>query len=710
MSERKRLFLLICIMVTACLSVGGIAIFLLYRTAFEEERVRLVETAQSQARLIEAVARFDSLYSRDYPEGPEQATLSQIIDAHSEYKGFGKTGEFTLARRKEDKIVFLLRHRHAGLQNPKPILFSSQLAEPMRQALLGLSGTVVGLDYRGKKVLAAHEPVRELNLGIVAKIDMAEVQKPFIRSGLLGLGVAMLVVLAGAGLFVRIGNPIIRELEDRSANLTTANEKMKREINERKAAVAALRISEERYRDLYENAPNGYFSVSSTDGSVLECNSTALQLLGYDRRTIAGLKVFDLYADTPDNKSNVERVFKHFKAGKDVRDIELQMRRKTGESVWISLSVKPVKDRDGNVTESRSMVMDISERKRTEEALRDSENRFRALTVLAPVGIYLTDKNGRYQYVNERWLKMSGMSYEEAWGDGWVKGLHPDDRDLVLRAWEKMVESEGEWGLEYRFQTPQGKTTFVLVLGLASPMRDDDGQITGYIGANADITYLKETERQLMVSLNEKDVLLKEVHHRVKNNIQIVSGLLNISSMKTSNQEAKDVLQDARSKVFSMALIHSQLYQQEQLDAIDMGTYTHRLMGQLSNAYNDRGRSIRTVVEPSDVYLTLNQAIPCSLVINELVSNALKHAFTERQKGTVAVSVSGIDDNMVTIKVKDDGIGIPEGTAIDKPKTMGLELVKGLVNQLGGTVQFRQDKGTEVTVKFKSVKEEKQYA
>ncbi|MBW2266753.1 MAG: PAS domain S-box protein, partial [Deltaproteobacteria bacterium] len=337
-----------------------------------------------------------------------------------------------------------------------------------------------------------------------------------------------------------------------------------------------------------------------------------------------------------------------------------------------------------------------------------SENRFRALTVLAPVGIYLTDKNGRYQYVNERWLKMSGMSYEEAWGDGWVKGLHPDDRDLVLRAWEKMVESEGEWGLEYRFQTPQGKTTFVL--GLASPMRDDDGQITGYIGANADITYLKETERQLMVSLNEKDVLLKEVHHRVKNNIQIVSGLLNISSMKTSNQEAKDVLQDARNKVFSMALIHSQLYQQEQLDAIDMGTYTHRLMGQLSNAYNDRARSILTVVEPSDVYLTLNQAIPCSLVINELVSNALKHAFTERQKGTVAVSVSGTDDNMITIKVKDDGIGIPEGTDIDKPKTMGLELVKGLVNQLGGTVQFRQDKGTEVTVKFKSVKEEKQYA
>jgi hypothetical protein len=153
MSERKRIILLICIMATACLTVGGIAIFLLYRTAFEEERARLVETAQSHARLIEAVARFDAIYSKDYPAGPEKATLSQIADAHEHYRGFGKTGEFTLARHEKDHIVFLLSHRHLDLQSPKPVLFRSPLAEPMRRALSGLSGTVLGLDYRGQIIV-----------------------------------------------------------------------------------------------------------------------------------------------------------------------------------------------------------------------------------------------------------------------------------------------------------------------------------------------------------------------------------------------------------------------------------------------------------------------------------------------------------------------------------------------------------------------------
>ena len=156
MGERKRFFLLILIMAATSLIVVGIAISLLYRAAIQEERSRLVETAESQARLIEAVARFDTVYSKDYPEGAEKATLSQIVDAHKRYKGFGHTGEFTLARHEGDHMVFLLSHRHFDLENPKPVLFNLPLAEPMRRALSGLSGTVIGLDYRGENVLAAY--------------------------------------------------------------------------------------------------------------------------------------------------------------------------------------------------------------------------------------------------------------------------------------------------------------------------------------------------------------------------------------------------------------------------------------------------------------------------------------------------------------------------------------------------------------------------
>ena len=240
MGEKKRIFSLIFIMAASSLIVAGVAITMLYRTAFKEEQARLVETAQSQARLIEAVARFDEKYSKDYPEGPEAATLSQIIDAHEHYTGFGKTGEFTLSKKEEDNIVFLLSHRHFDLDRPRPVPFKSELAEPMRMALLGRSGTVVGLDYRGEVVMAAHEPVAELDLGIVAKIDLSEIRAPFIKAGAIAGLFTVLVVLAGASLFIKITNPMIKKLETRTVKLQTMTDEMRREIEERKRIEEAL--------------------------------------------------------------------------------------------------------------------------------------------------------------------------------------------------------------------------------------------------------------------------------------------------------------------------------------------------------------------------------------------------------------------------------------------------------------------------------------
>jgi PAS domain S-box-containing protein len=244
MGERKRLFLLILIMTTVSMVVAGITVYVLYDTSFEQQQERLVETAQSQARLIEAVARFDAAHERidpeSYPGGATVATLSQIIDAHSHYRGFGETGEFTLARRAGDDIFFLLRHRHFDLDQQKSVPLDSDLAEPMRRALSGLSGTVVGLDYRGETVLAAHEPVAELGFGIVAKIDLSEIRAPFIRAGLMAICAALLVVFVGAVVFLRVSNPIMKRLQERTAELMKANEHLELEIQERKGAEEAL--------------------------------------------------------------------------------------------------------------------------------------------------------------------------------------------------------------------------------------------------------------------------------------------------------------------------------------------------------------------------------------------------------------------------------------------------------------------------------------
>ncbi len=222
MRPRKRILLLIFIMFSIVLVVETITIGILYQTAIAEEKSRLKEAAKSQARLIEAVARFDEVYSRNYPYGARQATLNQIKDAHSRYAGFGTTGEFTLSKRENAQIVFLLSHRHHDLNNPKPIPWNSGLAEPMRMALSGKSGTMIGRDYRGEKVLAAYEPVAELNLGIVAKIDLAEIRAPFVEASLISGFFAIVAIVSGAGLFIKITSPILKGLQNTVAKLEKA--------------------------------------------------------------------------------------------------------------------------------------------------------------------------------------------------------------------------------------------------------------------------------------------------------------------------------------------------------------------------------------------------------------------------------------------------------------------------------------------------------
>jgi hypothetical protein len=227
MIPRKRFLLLVTIMVIITLSVEAVAIRLLYRTALDEERERLAEIAQSQARLIEAIARFDRRQSGTHGKSNYQATLSQIIDAHKHYSGFGRTGEFTLGRREGDHIDFVMSHRHYDLEHLKPVPLGSRLAEPMQAALAGRSGTMIGVDYRGATVLAAFEPVAELGLGIVAKIDLAEVRRPFSRAILASSAVGVLTVVIGAWLFFALTNPLIHKLERTNADLQRSLDKVK---------------------------------------------------------------------------------------------------------------------------------------------------------------------------------------------------------------------------------------------------------------------------------------------------------------------------------------------------------------------------------------------------------------------------------------------------------------------------------------------------
>ena len=427
MNEKKRVFTLIAIMAAVVVSVFCIASYLLYRTAFKEQEERLMETVRSQARLMEAMARFVTAHVPDYPGGSMKAALSQVIDGHGRYKGFGKTGEFTLARREGNNIVFLLHHRHYDLDELESVSFDSNRAEPMRQAFSGKSGTMVGMDYRGRPVVAAYSPVWALNLGIVAKIDLAEIRAPFLKTGAIVLGLSLLMILGGTGLFIGVTNPMIRKLQE----------------------------SEERYRNLYNYAPNAYFSISAADGSILSCNAAAEKLLGYDRSSFVRMKAIDLYANTPFGKQKAQAVFERFRSGETLDNSELQMKHKDGRLVWINLSVYPIRDLDGNVIESRSIATDISRLKEIQETLEKSEGRLKLIIEKNADAILVISRDGIVRFANPAAELLLGRTALELMGTDigfpvigeeipYIDILHPSGAQIfvAMRAVEIMWEGE----------------------------------------------------------------------------------------------------------------------------------------------------------------------------------------------------------------------------------------------------------------------------
>lgn len=227
MNPQRRVILLVIIMSALVLATLVVSISILYRTAIRQEAIRLAETAKSQARLVEAIASLDKKYNNYSSLYAKEVALSKIREAHSKYEGFGVTGEFTLAEKQNDQIVFLLNHRHYDLDNPKPVPWDSTFAEPMRLALSGKSGEIIGLDYRGVTVIAAHEPVGELNWGIVAKIDLSEVRLPFIRSTLITSIFALIFIGLGVSIFFKITNPILIQLSDTVQTLQNALSEVK---------------------------------------------------------------------------------------------------------------------------------------------------------------------------------------------------------------------------------------------------------------------------------------------------------------------------------------------------------------------------------------------------------------------------------------------------------------------------------------------------
>jgi len=417
MSEQKRLFLLIVTMITCCLVIAGVTISILYKTAIKEERARLIETAQGQARLLESIVRFNAIYVKNFPKGPNTLTLRQIIDAHNYEAAVGKT-EFVVSKKEGKNIVFLLRHRHADHSRPDPVPFESKLAEPMRRALSGQSGSLIGSDYHGQTVLAAYEPLKELNLGIVAKVDMSEVRAPFVKAGLIVVFFTGLVVSIGAGLFLRVTNPMIRQLEERTVELEKLNDEIEQrvihrtseikavnaqlraEIEEREHAEKSLRKSEEKYRLLVKMLP-GVLYKGYPDWRVEFVDKKLEAITGHDpdKFNSGRSKWSDIIVE--EDLETVRESFIQALKTEKLYTREYRIRDVTGEIKWIQDRGHIVCNHLGALDYIIGVFYDITDRKRQESEYQKTKNLLQKVFDGVPDPLVLIDESLKVRIINQ---------------------------------------------------------------------------------------------------------------------------------------------------------------------------------------------------------------------------------------------------------------------------------------------------------------------
>jgi len=360
------------------------------------------------------------------------------------------------------------------------------------------------------------------------------------------------------------------------------------------------------------------------------------------------------------------------------------------------------------------LIRHVTERRQAEKARRDSEERFRSIYKESPIGIELYDSDGKLLEINEACLDMFGVADVEE-----IKGFDlfedPNVTDELKERLRKGETVRYEVAFDFErvkkfglYETTKAGVVYLSVLITPLGVKGE-GALCGYLVQVQDIDKQKRAEELIKASLRDKEVLLKEIHHRVKNNLQVISSLLDMTGMRIHDQQANDLITDARSKIHTMALIHARLYRSERFDQIDMRNHILELVGYLSQVYSER-EGITPVVEPTSVNLAITQAIPCALVLNEVISNAFKHAFKQGQKGIIEISIKRSDSDTIFIRVKDDGIGIPEEVDIYKTDSLGLKLLRNLVhNQLKGKIDLKRDKGTEFIIEFKTLEERTEY-
>lgn len=491
------------------------------------------------------------------------------------------------------------------------------------------------------------------------------------------------------------------ELEDkvreRTAQLTGLNEELGREVEDRRTAEAKLRESEERYRAVVEDQIE-LVSRLRADGTFLFVNDVYCRTFGKSADEIIGQRWVPVAH--PDDVPAVEAELAKLSPEHPVVRVENRVFDGEGRVRWMEFVNRGFFNPSGELTEIQSVGRDVTERILAEEQLRHSEQRMRLAMEAAQVSTWDWDiAAGKVVWSDnlEAYLGMAPGTFDGTF-DAFQALVHPDDRQQIAAALDEALQQRNAYQVEFRMIRPDGSVRWTATKGRA--FYDPQGRPVRMLGVDVDITERKEAENSIRAALVERETLLKEVHHRVKNNLQVISSLLHLQSQHTTDQASEELFRESQHRVRSMALVHERLYRSQDFVRVDFKDYIESLANYLFRSYHVSADRISLEVDVHGVRLPIDAAVPCGLLVNELVSNCLKHAFQGRDRGRIRVELAPVSEAEALLCVSDDGVGLPLTMAPEAAETFGMQLILALMDQLHGKLEISRQAGTAMQVIF----------
>ena len=439
-------------------------------------------------------------------------------------------------------------------------------------------------------------------------------------------------------------------------------------------------------------------SITDTDGRIISVNDQLCTISKYACHELIG-RNHRLLNSGSHSKEFMRDLWDTIRSGRVWRG-EMKNRARDGSCYWVDATIVPVLGRNHKPMQYISFQVDITGRVESQLATSRLFERVHLATQGSGIGVWDWDLKNNVLIWDDYVCSLYGLKPESVCGtyEVWEKLVHPDDRERIGGEVRSALAGKQPLDSSFRVTRPDGSICHLRVRAVVQ--RDETGQPVRMTGTNWDITDQTAAEEKLAASLQEKEILLKEIHHRVKNNLQVVSSLLSLQSMHIADSQALTAFRACQHQVKSMALLHEKLYQSDDCSRIDFGAYLRILMEHLFNSFGSSAAHVNFLIDAPNVALSLDTAIPCGLMVNELGSNALKYAFSGRAHGEIRLQMRQEPDGQYHLRFRDDGVGLPKDMDWRKANSLGLQLVNLLTRQLHGTIEYRNGCGAEFHIAF----------